>query len=164
MSLRLLGPLVERLWPSPAREPHISTQEGLMGSLDYFTRSIGAGLLFPFIAYAVGLLFRNVIHGQARRTIVVSQLLKRVKCNGMASAWFYGHIDIFITTNWLVNWKLILLTLVQSELSSPSLSTFMHLIFSFLTFAPLVLHLIICVLFTRVVLSSFHWRLCWRFT
>ena len=70
-SVRLFGSLVERIWPTPNREPHISTQEGLMGSMDYLCRCLCAGLLFPFVAYAVGYLFRNVIKTRTGRTILV---------------------------------------------------------------------------------------------
>lgn len=70
-SVCVLGSLVEWFWPTPSRVPHISTQEGLGGTVDYFTRSLSAGLLLPFIAYAVGILFHPVTENHTKRIIMV---------------------------------------------------------------------------------------------
>jgi hypothetical protein len=69
---RYLDAAMEWLWPSPTREPHLATQDGLTGTIDNLARNITAGLSLPFIAYAVGIIFKSVVHDHTKRILLVS--------------------------------------------------------------------------------------------
>lgn len=71
----LLGPAMDWYWPSPTREPHLSSQDGIGGTIDYLARNITAGLVLPFIAYAFGLIFFRSVPNHTKRILLVRQSL-----------------------------------------------------------------------------------------
>ena len=69
--LPLVGKSIEWLWPTPTREPLASSQDGLGGAIDVMARSIGSGLLLPFVAYFVGHYCFKSIASNATRVVLV---------------------------------------------------------------------------------------------
>ena len=70
----LLGAAVDWYWPSPTREPHLSSQDGIGGTIDYLARNITAGLVLPFIAYTVGLIFFRSVPNHTKRILLVRDM------------------------------------------------------------------------------------------
>ncbi len=71
-TIPFVGAAVEWFWASPTREPHISTKDGLSGTIDNLARNMTAGLILPFIAYAVGIIcFQSFSQNHTKRILLV---------------------------------------------------------------------------------------------
>lgn len=67
----LVGGLIEKVWPTPIREPYMSSQ-GPDSPVERLARSLSAGLLLPFAAYATGKTLFKCIKSTPRQVALVS--------------------------------------------------------------------------------------------
>ena len=71
----LVGSAVEWIWSPPSRVPHLSTLDGLSGTIDYLARNITSGLMLPFIAYALGVTcFQRFSQSHTKRVLLVREM------------------------------------------------------------------------------------------
>lgn len=67
----LVGELIETVWPTPMRVPYASSQ-GPESPVERLARSLSAGLLLPFAAYATGKTLFKWVKGTPKQVALVS--------------------------------------------------------------------------------------------
>lgn len=69
-----IGGLIEAVWPTPVRVPYASSQ-GPGSPVERLARSLSAGLLLPFAAYATGKLLLRSVKSTPKQVALVSRLV-----------------------------------------------------------------------------------------
>lgn len=68
-----VGRLIEKVWPTPIRAPYTSSQ-GPESPVERLARSLSAGLLLPFAAYATGKILFRCIKSTPKQVALVREL------------------------------------------------------------------------------------------
>lgn len=67
----VVGGLIEKVWPTPIRVPYTSSQ-GPESPIERLARSLSAGLLLPFAAYATGKSLFRCVRSTPKQVVLVS--------------------------------------------------------------------------------------------
>ena len=67
----VIGGLIEAMWPTPVRVPYPSSQ-GPESPVERLARSLSAGLLLPFAAYATGKTLFRCLDSTPKQVALVS--------------------------------------------------------------------------------------------